>query len=74
MIDIRLLRGKYVNLENLNCKIKSGCKEHPPWPRGICNKCQPNTVYLNRQVILNQIQSVYCLHRSIFIALLSIAI
>jgi hypothetical protein len=43
-------RGKYVNLENLNCKIKSGCKEHPPWPRGICNKCQPNTVYLNRQV------------------------
>lgn len=42
-------KGKYTNLEELNCKIKPGCKEHPPWPKGICNKCQPNTVYLNRQ-------------------------
>jgi hypothetical protein len=43
-------RGKYVNLEDLACKIKPGCTIHPPWPKGICNKCQPNTVYLNRQV------------------------
>uniref|UniRef100_A0A0B7ASG5 Nuclear protein localization protein 4 homolog n=1 Tax=Arion vulgaris TaxID=1028688 RepID=A0A0B7ASG5_9EUPU len=42
-------RGKFVNLENLSCKIKSGCKEHPPWPGGICTKCQPNAVTLNRQ-------------------------
>ncbi|ESO96547.1 hypothetical protein LOTGIDRAFT_214584 [Lottia gigantea] len=42
-------KGKFVNLENISCKIKSGCKEHPPWPGGICTKCQPNAVTLNRQ-------------------------
>ncbi|XP_041362260.1 nuclear protein localization protein 4 homolog [Gigantopelta aegis] len=42
-------RGKFVNLENLSCRIKTGCKEHPPWPGGICTKCQPNAVTLNRQ-------------------------
>ena len=42
-------KGKYLNLENLNCKIRPGCKEHPAWPKGICNKCQPPTIYLNRQ-------------------------
>lgn len=55
MVEIKVynfLRGKYTNLEKLNCKIKPGCKEHPPWPRGICNKCTPPTVYLNRQVVL----------------------
>ncbi|KAK3797242.1 hypothetical protein RRG08_030467 [Elysia crispata] len=42
-------KGKFVNLENLSCKIRQGCKEHPPWPGGICTKCQPNAVTLNRQ-------------------------
>ncbi|CAL1529212.1 unnamed protein product [Lymnaea stagnalis] len=42
-------KGKFVNLENLSCKIKPGCKEHPPWPGGICTKCQPSAVTLNRQ-------------------------
>ena len=42
-------KGKYLNLENMNCKIRAGCKEHPAWPKGICNKCQPPTIYLNRQ-------------------------
>lgn len=42
-------KGKFVNLENISCKIKAGCKEHPPWPGGICTKCQPNAVTLNRQ-------------------------
>lgn len=46
-------RGKFASLENLSCKIKSGCTEHPPWPGGICTKCQPNAVTLNRQVRLS---------------------
>lgn len=44
-------RGKFVALEDINCRIKStGCREHPPWPKGICSKCQPSALTLNRQV------------------------
>ncbi|RWS11677.1 Nuclear protein localization protein 4-like protein [Dinothrombium tinctorium] len=43
-------RGKFAPLENISCTIKPGCKEHLPWPNGICTKCQPNAITLNRQV------------------------
>lgn len=46
-------RGKFLSLEDQNCRIKTGCKDHPPWPKGICSKCQPNAITLNRQVIRN---------------------
>jgi nuclear protein localization family protein 4 len=42
-------RGKFVAFDDINCKIKSGCREHPPWPKGICSKCQPSAITLNRQ-------------------------
>ncbi|BET02731.1 Nuclear protein localization [Nesidiocoris tenuis] len=42
-------KGKFVALENTSCRIKPGCKDHPPWPKGICSKCQPSAVTLNRQ-------------------------
>ncbi|XP_003399190.1 nuclear protein localization protein 4 homolog [Bombus terrestris] len=42
-------RGKFIQLEDINCRIKTGCKDHPPWPRGICSKCQPSSITLNRQ-------------------------
>ena len=43
--------GKYATLENISCRIKPGCTGHPPWPRGVCSKCQPKAITLNSQVI-----------------------
>lgn len=43
-------RGKFIALEDTSCRIKPGCKDHPPWPKGICSKCQPSAITLNRQV------------------------
>ncbi|XP_071814132.1 nuclear protein localization protein 4 homolog [Apostichopus japonicus] len=42
-------KGKFALLENPNCKIKPGCTEHAPWPAGICTKCQPSAITLDRQ-------------------------
>ncbi|XP_055377941.1 nuclear protein localization protein 4 homolog [Condylostylus longicornis] len=43
-------RGKFVPFEEINCRIKPGCREHLPWPKGICSKCQPSAITLNRQI------------------------
>jgi len=42
-------KDKYVFLENLSCVVKPNCPEHPPYPKGLCSKCQPSPVTLNRQ-------------------------
>lgn len=43
-------RTTFSNLENLNCSIKEKCLTgHAPWPKGVCTKCQPNSVTLMRQ-------------------------
>ncbi|XP_011151606.1 nuclear protein localization protein 4 homolog isoform X2 [Harpegnathos saltator] len=42
-------RGKFIQLDDISCRVKTGCKDHPPWPRGICSKCQPPSITLNRQ-------------------------
>eukprot|EP01137_Pigoraptor_chileana_P006186 Opistho-2@50248 len=43
-------KGKFALLEDLDYGVKQGCKGHAPWPEGICSKCQPGAVTLNRQV------------------------
>ncbi|KAI9580713.1 hypothetical protein GQX74_013214 [Glossina fuscipes] len=43
-------RGKYMVFDDINCRIKTGCRDHLPWPKGICSKCQPSAITLNRQV------------------------
>ncbi|KAI8428959.1 hypothetical protein MSG28_007560 [Choristoneura fumiferana] len=41
--------SKFVDLREPSLTIKPGCREHPPWPRGVCSKCQPAALSLARQ-------------------------
>ncbi|MCP9261566.1 Nuclear protein localization protein 4 [Dirofilaria immitis] len=36
-------------LENVVCSLKPNCPSHKPYPQGICSKCRPPMVTLNRQ-------------------------
>ncbi|KNC73092.1 hypothetical protein SARC_14349, partial [Sphaeroforma arctica JP610] len=42
-------KDKHVSLSDTSLRIKTGCTTHPPWPEGICSKCQPSAVTLKRQ-------------------------
>jgi len=49
-ISAGISKGKFTPLKNLSCKVihTSRCS-HEPYPKGICSKCQPSAVTLNRQ-------------------------
>ncbi|KHJ89927.1 NPL4 family protein [Oesophagostomum dentatum] len=36
-------------LENIRCMVNLNCPAHKPYPKGVCTKCKPPVVTLNRQ-------------------------
>ncbi|KAK6037999.1 NPL4 family protein, partial [Cooperia oncophora] len=36
-------------LENIRCTIDLNCPAHKPYPKGVCTKCKPPVMTLNRQ-------------------------
>ncbi|KFD53227.1 hypothetical protein M513_05937 [Trichuris suis] len=41
--------GPKFPLEKLDCHMKKDCNRHPPWPKGVCLRCQPPAITLQRQ-------------------------
>lgn len=41
--------GKFVTLQNISYRIRPGCRDHRPWPQGLCSKCQPSSITLELQ-------------------------
>jgi nuclear protein localization family protein 4 len=41
--------GKFAALDDISCKVKTGCTTHKPWPASICSTCQPTAITLNMQ-------------------------
>ena len=41
--------SKFAALDDINLKIRSGCKLGCKWPDSICSQCQPPALTLNRQ-------------------------
>ena len=39
-----------IPLQDISHKMRTDCKDHKPYPLGMCNKCIPQSVILNRQV------------------------
>lgn len=38
-----------IPLQDISYKMRTDCKSHKPYPQGMCNKCIPQSVILNRQ-------------------------
>jgi nuclear protein localization family protein 4 len=54
-------KGSHVRapLENVVCNLKPGCTDHRPYPAGICTKCRPPMLTLNRQVSNDCIHNIW---------------
>ncbi|CDW58621.1 nuclear protein localization protein 4 [Trichuris trichiura] len=49
VLKIASKNGPKFPLEKLDCNMKKDCNRHPPWPKGVCLRCQPPAITLQRQ-------------------------